>query len=263
MNPTLPTTQFALFQLATAGWIFLRLLGIAVMLPGFADRKLTVAAKVGGSAFLAISIAPIWADDLMAVPSAGNLWAYWVGRAGLELANGLLLGIGLQTLLLGVHVAGQMISTMAGLSLAGVYDASGGSQSPVTKLIDMTALALFLAVGGHRMVVSGILSTFTTWPPGKVNIADGAGPLLAGLLDQSLALGIQAALPILATLFVANVVMGILGRLMPQMNVLVMSSGLNPLLMIASLMVGLGAMAWMLQGNVEGYVDRALRLISG
>ena len=61
-------------------------------------------------------------------------------------------------------------------------------------------------------------------------------------------------------LLVSNLLAGILGRLMPQMNVLLLSSSLNSLLMMASLFVGMGAMAWTMQDHWEPFLGEVVRL---
>lgn len=243
--------------------VFARFFGVALMLPAIGGRAASLMARAVLCGCLTILIAPACADWVptqfnSASPSTAIL------LAAKELAMGLILGVGIQILLLGVQVAGQLVSQIGGVSLAAVYDASSGNRiGPVSRLLDFLAMSVFLLLGGHRVVLSALLNTFQDWPPGTVEIGMTAADAAAQLLTESFLLGIQAALPIMATLFVSNILAGMLGRLMPQMNVLLVSTGMNSLLLMASMFVGLGAMAWTLQEHLEPLVGTMVRLCGG
>jgi flagellar biosynthetic protein FliR len=192
---------------------------------------------------------------------AAPLTVGWLGATFFtELAVGLLLGCGIHMLIIGLQVSGQLVSQMAGISLAGVYSSGAQGVSPITKLMDLLAVAVFLVMGGHRIVVHALLDTFSDWPPGQAVIDQSTAQVVGRLLSESFMLGVEAALPIVATLFVSNVLAALLGRLMPQMNVLLLSSGLNSLLLFASMMIGVGAMAWTLQDHLEPFVRSVTQL---
>ena len=153
---------------------------------------------------------------------------------------------------------------MSGLSLGGVYNSEAGVHgSPITKFLDLLVMAVFLMIGGHRLVIAGLLQTFHDWPPGSSSFGAGTIEIISGLLTQSFLLGIQAAMPILATLVVSNFTAGILGRVMPQMNVLLLSTASNSILLFATMLVGVGTIAWTLQDNLAPLVESMVLLCGG
>ena len=254
-------------QIADSGYlgllVFLRLFGIALMLPMVAGCRTNLilrAVLCVGLTFLVTPMAQTWTPQAAETGAASEPFLV----AARELTIGLILGAALKILLLGVQVAGQLVSQMSGVSLGQVYDAAGGaSGNSVTKFLDFLVMAIFLLIGGHRLVIGAILNTFQDWPPGTMRFGMGTADVLAELLSQSFLLGVQAAMPILATLVVSNFMAGILGRLMPQVNVLLLSTASNSLLLFASLLIGVGTIAWTLQGNLTPLIKTMVRICGG
>lgn len=244
----------------TTLFVFARISGIVVLLPTLAGRQVSIAMRGGLAICLTALVAPIcdaYAGDVA-------LHAVWLPMVLQELAVGLLLGTGVHLLLFGVQVGGQLASQMGGISLAGVYSGDESEMvSPLTRLLDLLTISVFLVMGGHRLVIGGLLGTFGNWPPGTAALNYSTWQVLTELLGQSFLLGIEAALPLLVTLFVSNVLAGVLGRLMPQLNVLVMSSGLNALLTMAAVLVGIGSIAWALESHLKPFVWQVARLCGG
>ncbi len=71
--------------------------------------------------------------------------------------------------------------------------------------------------------------------------------MLVNILTQSFALGIRAAAPILAALLLSNIVLGLISRTLPQINVIAVGFGLNSLLALGVLFLSIGAVAWTFQ----------------
>ena len=244
----------------TTLFVFARIAGIVALLPALAGRQFSLAMRGSLALFLTALVAPIC--DTYVGDVAQH--AAWLPMVLHEVAVGLLLGTGVHLLLFGVQVGGQLASQMGGISLAGVYSGDDSPMvSPLTRLLDLLTISVFLVMGGHRMVIGALLGTFGNWPPGTARLNYSTWEILTELLGQSFLLGIEAALPLLVTLFVSNVLAGVLGRLMPQLNVLVMSSGLNALLTMAAVFVGVGSVAWALEGHLEPFVWQVARLCGG
>ncbi len=124
-------------------------------------------------------------------------------------------------------------------------------------------MAAFLLLGGHRLVVGSLLGTFSDYPPGTALFDEASVMQLAQLLTASMVLGLQSVMPILAALFVSNLVAGVLGRIMPQFNVLLLSSGLNSLLLMASVLLGVGTAVWALEDRLQPLVLQVVNLCGG
>ena len=87
-----------------------------------------------------------------------------------EVAIGLLLGLGVTIMFSGIQVAGQIVSQMSGLSLADVFDPGFDENvSMFTQLFHFLTMAVFVAIGGHRIMIEAVLQTFAWAPPGHAD----------------------------------------------------------------------------------------------
>ena len=108
------------------------------------------------------------------------------------------------------------------------------------------------------MVMAGLLDTFHALPPGSAVMPASLADTLVTLVGQSFALGIRAAAPVVASLLLANLVLGLISRALPQLNVLVVGFGLNALLALGILGISLGSAVFVFRDQVEPVIDAVL-----
>jgi flagellar biosynthetic protein FliR len=165
-----------------------------------------------------------------------------------EALVGLLLGLGITILFSGIQVAGQIVSQMSGLSLADVFSPGFDEDVSVfSQLFYFLTLAVFVAIGGHRMVMGALLDTFAAAPAGYATLGSEFVEVLTNVATQSFALGIRAAAPILTALLLATLVLGLISRTLPQINIIAVGFGMNSLLTLGLLFLSLGVVAWTFQ----------------
>jgi flagellar biosynthetic protein FliR len=165
-----------------------------------------------------------------------------------EVLVGLLLGLGITILLSGIQVAGQVVSQMSGLSLADVFNPGFDEDVSVfSQLFYFLTLAVFVAVGGHRIVIGALLETFAWSPPGHAALGSDFVEVLTSVATQSFSLGIRAGAPLLVALLLSTLVLGLISRTLPQINIIAVGFGINSLLTLGMLFVSLGAVAWVFQ----------------
>jgi flagellar biosynthetic protein FliR len=181
-----------------------------------------------------------------------------------EALVGLLLGLGINILFSGIQVAGQIVSQMSGLSLADVFNPAFEEEVSVfSQLFYFLTLAVFVAVGGHRLVMEAQLDTFAALPPGHAALGDNYVEVLANILTESFALGIRAAAPLLVALLLANLVLGLISRTLPQINVIAVGFGVNSLLALGVLFLSVGGVAWTFQEPTVGVLQRVSAALTG
>ncbi len=174
-----------------------------------------------------------------------------------EALVGLLLGLGISILFSGIQVAGQIVSQMSGLSLADVFNpAFEEDVSVFSQLFYFLTLAVFVAVGGHRIVTEALLDTFAAAPPGYAALGDNLVDVIVSIVSQSFVLGLRAAAPLLAALLLSNLVLGLISRTLPQINVIAVGFGVNSLLSLGVLFLSLGAAAWTFQDPTVEVLQR-------
>ncbi len=181
------------------------------------------------------------------IPPVGNMLEY--GRLlASEALVGLLLGFGMNILFSGIQVSGQIVSQLSGLSLADVFSPGFDDDVSVfSQLYYFLTLAIFVAVGGHRIMTEALLDTFTAAPPGHAGLGSNFLDVLVNILTQSFSLGIRAVAPLMVALLLSNLVLGLISRTMPQINVIAVGFGVNCLLAMGVLLLSVGAAAWTFQ----------------
>lgn len=236
--------KFLLFTL-----VLTRVSGLTMTAPIYGTKEVPIQVRVLLAVALALLITPTQWDAAVEYP--GTTIHYLVFVAG-ELLVGLCLGLGILILFSGMQLAGQMIGRVGGLMLADVFDPTTETSVPMfSRLLLLVALAVFVCIGGHRMLMAGLLDTFQTIPPGCGAIPHSIARTFVVLLTQSFSLGIRAAVPVVTALLLSTLVMGLISRTLPQLNILMVGFGLNSMLTFATLSLTLGAMAWAFQEQVQ------------
>ena len=237
---TFLVSRFMVFTLVLS-----RTSGLMLVVPVFSSSGIPRQARAFLAVTMALLVTPVYLGT--SLPPVVNLVEY--GRLVVnEVLLGLLLGLGINILFSGTQVAGQLISQMSGLSLADV--ASPGfddNQAVFSQLFYLVALAVFVAIGGHRIVIGALLDTFAWAPPGHAVIGDSFVDVLVTILTQSFVLGVRAAAPIVTVLLLSTILLGLITRTLPQINIIAVGFGLNSLLTLGLLCVTLGAAAWTFQ----------------
>lgn len=194
----------------------------------------------------------------------GTVLAFaWVGAT--EFALGLVLGLGVQTLLSGLELAGTLFDDQSGLGFARIVDPSFHMDSTVTGrlmyLLGVSAWLLLEPVGGHLRMVGTLIETFETLPAGEAFVSASAVDYLSDLVHQSLLLGVQVAAPMLAVMSLASLAMGFLGHSVPQVNVLVLGFAVRPLISLLVLALTLSGAARAVVDAVPTVLDDLARLL--
>jgi flagellar biosynthetic protein FliR len=241
-------TQFAVFTLVLG-----RVGGLVMTAPIFG----TQAAPMQYRALLTVAISLLISPLLAASPPADmtNLLIY-AKYLGNEVLVGVLLGFGVTLLLSGIQVTGQIVTQLSGTALADVFDPTVEENVSVfSQFFYFLALAIFALLGGHRMVMDALLDTYVWLPPGSASLGETYVDALASLLGQSFALGIQAAAPAMLALLLATLVLGLIGRTMPQINILAVGFSVNSLLSLGCLLISIGAIAWAFPQQAAAAID--------
>ena len=178
---------------------------------------------------------------------------------GTEILVGMSLGLGVIMLFVGVQLAGQVIAQMSGMAMANVLNPTFEVNIPlVSQLLNMVTLAVFVASGGHRLVMGALLATFRTLPLGHAVVSKSLIDALTTLFAESLEFAVRTAAPVATALLLSTLVLGLIGRTLPQLNILAVGFGFNTLISLSMLALSLGAIAMIFESQVELSLDRLL-----
>jgi flagellar biosynthesis protein FliR len=190
--------------------------------------------RTGRYAFtLAVGLA--LAEPLPAATSVSQLMAW----TGMNVAIGLILGFLTGILLHAFEVAGALIDIMSGLNVSQVFDPLTGNHNAVmAKAFNMTAVAIWLTLGGHRLAVESLAATVELIPlDGSIRLSSSLAGVATELVAAMLRAAVELGLPSIAALFVAEVAFGLAAKFAPQANIFAI--GLPAKLVAALASVGL------------------------
>ena len=138
-----------------------------------------------------------------------------------EVLIGLFIAFVLHLSVLSVRVAGEMIGHEMGFNLAGVVDPATGLQTPlVTRFYETMFFLGLLAVDGHHWLLLALESSFERAPVGAIELGDGLLPFVTTLFGEMFRAGLTFAAPVLVLLMLVSVLIGLIARVVPQVNVL-------------------------------------------
>jgi flagellar biosynthetic protein FliR len=156
----------------------------------------------------------------------------------------------------------QQSGTLLGEVVNPGLDTSGSMTGQLLYLLAVTAFLTLTPVGGHLLMVSGLVETFQTLPVGEAWISTPAIELLRDLVHQSLVLGIQVAAPLLAAMSLVALTMGFLGHTVPQINVLVVGFPVRALVSLLILGLTISGAARAAVDLVPAVIDRLIAAVS-
>jgi flagellar biosynthetic protein FliR len=215
--------------------VVFRLAGMMLYAPLFGSARIPKRVRV----MLVLVLAAAFAQGVKTPASLPDTsWGLALGIGG-EMAFGLAMGMVMSFVFVAVQWAGEIVSQQMGFSLGGVIDPQYGGQSSVMgDLYFLFTLVIFLLIGGHRAMIRGVRASFDTLPLLSLGVNQDLLKTLLDLLFAATVLAVQLAAPILVTLLVVDLVLGLIGRTMPQMNV--MSAALSVRAGMGLLIVWLG-----------------------
>ena len=145
-------------------------------------------------------------------------------RLLLELALGFVLGMIVQFFFYIPQMAGSEIDTQMGMSMNQIYDPNSNTQITVTSVLLNTLMTLlFFAANGHHTLLRILLTSGEIVPLGAVALSEDVAIAMLELFVECTILGIKLAMPILAAEIVGQVGMGVLMKVIPQINVFVIN----------------------------------------
>lgn len=197
--------------------VLIRLSAFFLIAPLFAMRGVPNQFKIGIAAFLALIATTVWAPETALVLDGSYTLLIFK-----ELAVGLSLGFTAALLLYAVQIAGSFIDFQMGFAIANVLDPQTGAQVPIIGQFKYTLALLFLlTVNGHHMMLDGVMQSLRVLPAEEfLSVAPEAiARFMTDLFIEMFIIAFQISLPIVASLFLIDVALGILTKAVPQLNI--------------------------------------------
>jgi flagellar biosynthesis protein FliR len=237
-------------------WPLTRILALFATAPVLSHPLIPIRVKVGIALAITLAIAPV----VDSPPVTGLLEAQGFVQLAHNILVGLALGFAVRIVFVGIELAGQLIGLQIGLSFASFFNPdTNESENIVSNFMSMLVLLMFLAVDGHLILVSALADTFRLFP--VVSVASSPIEPLAIVRAASdlFSIALTICLPILAVMLLVNVVLGVMARVAPQLNLFAVGFPLTVLAGLAALTLFLPT----LEGPIRAALLKSLAALPG
>ncbi len=241
--------------------VTIRAAGMFVMAPVLGDKAIPPMIKAGFAILLAIVLIPV--ASRVALPPVDSIWQL-VLFAIKEFLVGAIIGLFFTLLFVGVRMAGDIVGYQIGLMMANIMDPNTNSQhSLVSEFYYLLAVLIFLAIDGHQAVISALADSFKLIPIGTF-AADGTlGEQLIRFTAHTFIIGLKVGAPVIVTLFMTSVALGVVARTVPQMNIFLVGIPLKIIVGFAVMAVALPITKYVIVNSLNYLNESVLGLMQG
>ena len=232
---------------------FARIGAMVMLLPGLGESNIPVRIKLSIALLLTLIILPLHRDahhvDMQSLTALLVLMLH-------EIVIGIVLGATARVTLSALQVAGAVIAQQMGLGFVTAVDPTQGQQGVlVGNFLTMLGVTLLFATDTHHLVLSALNESYNIFSPGEIVGSGDVAALATRAFAAAFKIGLQLSAPFLVFGLVFNVALGVLARLMPQMQVYFVAVPLSIMIGFLILLVVVGAM----MGSFLEYLGGVLR----
>jgi len=220
--------------------VFARTGTMLMLLPGLGEQNISARMRLTFALILAAVLLPLHRDAYHIDPGA-------VGPALVmlveEILIGAMLGVTARLTISALEVAGSVIAQQLGLGFVTAVDPTQGEQGMIVgNFLTLLGITLFFATDMHHLVIAALNDSYSLFEPGELPASGDAAALITKMVAGAFRIGIQLSAPFIVFGLLFNIGLGVLSRLMPQMQVFFVGLPLSILIGLLFLLVLLGAM---------------------
>jgi flagellar biosynthetic protein FliR len=225
---------------ATFMLVFARIGTMVMLLPGLGEMSMPVRVRLTVALVLSAMFLPLHrAAYTIDLKELGPVLL----MLGHEIIIGAILGLTARLSISALQVAGAVIAQQMGLGFVTAVDPSQGQQNViVANFLSMLGITLIFATDLHYLVIAALNDSYRLFAPGAVILVGDVASLMTKTVGGAFKVGIQLSAPFLVFGLLFNLGLGLLSRLMPQMQVFFVGLPLSILLGFLILIVVVGAM---------------------
>lgn len=198
---------------------FTRTSGLMMTAPVFQSRYISAQLKIVFAFALALVVAPFIQlhTDLTAMK-------VWVAVALLieELLVGLIIGYTIGLTFAALQLGGYFFDVSIGFGIVNMIDPNSGAEMPLLGQFNyILSLIVFLAINGHHTMINALIQSFDIIKPGMFFLKKEAVGIILKAFANMFYFGFKIGIPVVGAVFLADVALGIISKLIPQINVFV------------------------------------------
>jgi flagellar biosynthesis protein FliR len=232
--------------------VFARVGALMMLLPGFGEQVAPSRVRLSIALFVTLATLPLVRAGLPISAPYPQLVQVLIG----EVLIGLTFGLATRFLTSSLQIAGTIISQQMGLSFTMTFDPTGSNQgqsATIGNFLSLLGITLVLASDLHHVALVGIIDTYKTIVPGATLPSGDAIEMVMVVAVASFTTGIQISAPFIVFGLVFNVGLGILSRMMPQLQVFFLA-------MPAMILIGTIVFILVLGLMMDGFLANMMRI---
>jgi flagellar biosynthetic protein FliR len=232
---------------------FARVGAMTMLLPGIGEMNVPARVRLTMALVLTAILLPAhqkaYAIDLKAIgPVLLVLFQ--------ELLVGAVLGLTARLAISCLQVAGSVVAQQLGLGFVTAVDPTQNQQGVIVgNFLSVLGITLIFATDLHHLVIAAMNDSYTIFQPGEIPLVGDVAQHVTRIIATSFRIGIQLSAPFLVFGLLFNLGLGLLSRLMPQMQVFFIGLPLSILLGFLLLVLVIGAMMGTFTGYLEGVLS--------
>ncbi|BHH83384.1 flagellar biosynthetic protein FliR [Desulforhopalus sp. 52FAK] len=255
MDTLLPIEQFQAFLIVMS-----RVAGFVGAVPVFSSAQTPNQIKTGLAVMLSLLMFPIMEPQIGPISLEPITFGLLIVS---EVLLGLLLGLVARLIFTAVEFGATVIGFQMGFAAANVFDPQNQRQvALISQFQNVFSILIFLAINGHYLFLQTAVRSYELLPPGKLNLAGDAIPYLMELSSHMFALGVQFSAPVLTVLLLSGLILGILARVFPQLNVFLISFPINIGTAFIVIALTLPLVSMLLRREFDSLVERFSTLLN-
>lgn len=220
---------FMMSQLSAVAIIFFRVGAAIMVLPGFGDVYVPARIRLLFALVFSVLLMPLLGGRMPPLPASP------IGLGVLlvtEILVGVFMGLIARTIMMALHVAGNIIASQSSLAVASIFDPSNGAQSPVvSNILTLAAVTLFFTTGMHHLVLAALVQSYDVFTVGQFAPLQDMNILHTRMVADTFGLGVALSAPFMVISLLFYLAGGLMTRLMPNFQVFFIM--MSPQIMIA------------------------------
>ncbi len=223
-------------------FVFARLGAAFLYMPFFSSQYISTKIRLLFVVSMAVCLTPVLGQEMPVPPQS----VFELFRVLLvEITVGLFIGLVPMVLLTAIDLAGVNAAMATSFSNATLMDPQTNVQSSVlTSFLTLVGLVLIVVTNLHHVMIGAILASYQIFPVGGALLLGDMFETLAKILSVAFVFGFQISSPFVLMILLLYTSMGVMSRLMPQLNIIFISMPIQVYLGLSLLMISLPMMMW-------------------
>jgi flagellar biosynthetic protein FliR len=240
----LPANVFALML------IFARIGSAMMLLPGFGEFYVMQRFRLLLALLIALLLTPLLGPGLPALPGSP---VRLVGIVGSEAVIGLFLGSVARILLSALDIAGTIVSFQLGLSAAQIFNPMAAATASLTSTFyGLLGVLLIFLTDLHHLLIRALVNSYNIFPPGVLPPAGDLSEMIAKSVAGAFLIGMELAAPFLLLGLLFYAAIGIVSRLVPQLQIMFVTLPLQ-------ILGGLFCLVFVLSASMQWFLEAFMR----